>query len=64
MIIIITGTPGTGKSSLAKAISKKYDLKYVNVSELIKNSKLAESYDKTRHCYVVDIIKLNKILIK
>jgi adenylate kinase len=64
MIIIITGTPGTGKSSLAKAIAKKYDLEYVNVSELIKKNKLAEGYDKRKHCFVVDTNKLNKLLIR
>ncbi|KAL1124043.1 hypothetical protein AAG570_001813 [Ranatra chinensis] len=34
--ILITGTPGTGKSTLAEKLSKQLKFKWINVSELAK----------------------------
>jgi adenylate kinase len=64
MIIIISGTPGTGKTTLAKKLAKSLDYKLLNVNSLIKKNKLHESYDKKRKCYVIDTKKLNKLLIE
>ena len=63
MIVIVTGTPGTGKTKLAKEISRKSGLKYVDVKEFIRKNKLAFEYDKERKCAVVDEKKLAKELI-
>lgn len=62
MIIIITGTPGTGKTTLAKKIARNFHYTPVGVTALIKKKKLAESYDKKRCCPVVDAVKLEKAL--
>ncbi len=64
MIIIVTGTPGTGKTTLAKALAKKLKINYLDVNNVIEEYKLRESYDKKRQTYVVDENKLNKILIQ
>ena len=64
MIIAVSGTPGTGKTTLSKKLAKKLNYTYLDVASLIKQNKIAESYDKKRKCYVVDIKKLNKILIR
>lgn len=64
MIIIITGTPGTGKTNIAKALSKVTKHTYLDVNEIIKHNKLREFYDRKRHTYVVDENKLTKLLIK
>src|SRR3989344_2139205 len=58
--IIISGTPGTGKTTL----EKKLNAKCLYLGDLIKKQKLAESYDRKDRCYVVDIKKLNKAIIK
>ncbi len=63
MITIITGTPCTGKTLLAKAIAKETNHKYIDVNEIIDNNNLKESYDKERDTYVVDEKKLSKVLI-
>lgn len=63
-VICVTGTPGTGKTTIAKKLAKKLDFYYLDVNESIKKHKLSESYDKKRRTKIVDINKLNKFLIK
>ena len=62
-VIVISGTPGTGKSTLAKLISKKSNFKLLDIKKFIKDNKLNESYDKIRRCYIIDVKKFIKILI-
>lgn len=62
-ILIVSGTPCSGKTTLAKKLAKKLSCKYIDVNKIIKKYKLAKSYDKKRECYIVDIKKLNKKLI-
>jgi len=64
MIITVSGTPGTGKTFLAKRLAKSLKYKYLDVKRLISSNKLAESYDKKRKTKVIDTKKLNKILIE
>lgn len=64
MIIIVTGTPGTKKTTLAKAIAKKYKLKYVDVNKVIKENNLREKYDRKRKTWEIDTEKLNKALLE
>lgn len=64
MIIAISGTPGTGKTTLSKKLAKKIDYKYLDVAELIKEKNLQEAYDRKRKTYIIDIKKLNRGLIK
>lgn len=61
-VIIVSGTPGTGKSTLAKLLSQKLDFKNLNLKPILK--KTSEGYDRKKQCYVVDIKKLNKEIIK
>ena len=61
-IIIITGTPGTGKSTVSALISEKLGFKHIDVKKLIKAYRLSEYYDKIMKCKVVDVKKLNKLL--
>ncbi|EFO65253.1 Hemoglobin and proliferation regulated protein [Giardia lamblia P15] len=47
MRILITGTPGVGKTTLAKRFLELHpDYRYVNVSDLVHSSGLIESYDE------------------
>ncbi|MFH1053406.1 MAG: adenylate kinase family protein [Candidatus Woesearchaeota archaeon] len=62
-VIIVTGTPGTGKTETAKKISKIFDFIYVDVNKVIKNNKLSEGIDKKRKTNIIDTNKLAKALI-
>lgn len=64
MIICVSGTPGTGKTTLAKELAKGIKAEYVDVKKLVKEKHLADSYDKEKKCDVVDVKKLNKVLIE
>jgi adenylate kinase len=58
MIISISGTPKTGKTSVAKALAKKLMWKLVNLNDLAKEKRLYLGYDKSRKSRIVDIGKL------
>ena len=62
-VIVVTGTPGTGKTKLAMKIAKKDKYLYIDVKKLIKSFKLDEKFDKKRKSWVVDVKKLNKVLV-
>src|SRR3989344_1878067 len=63
MIIIVTGCPATGKTTVARKIAKSRKLKYIGVNQLINDNKLYSYYSKKDRSYVVDVKKLNKFLI-
>ena len=63
-IIIVTGTPGTGKTTVAIRLAKKIGYQYVDVNKVISREKLSSGYDKKNKCKVVDEKKLSKALVK
>lgn len=46
MKILITGTPGVGKTTISRVIAEKCNIKHVEVSKYIKENELYEEYDK------------------
>ena len=62
-IIVVTGTPGTGKTALSRKIANKLNLHYIDVNNVIRKYKIAEGYDQKMKTKIVDIKKLNKALI-
>lgn len=63
-VLIVTGTPGTGKTTLSNKLAKKLNLHYIDVNKIIKKYDIQEGYDKKRKTNIIDVDKLNKALIK
>eukprot|EP01038_Epipyxis_sp_PR26KG_P011208 gene11208-15033_t len=60
--ILITGTPGTGKTETSKLAAEKTGLKYINVGDIVKEFECYESRDEEFDTYIVDDDKLCDIL--
>lgn len=58
MKIAITGTPATGKTSVAKILAKKLGFLYLDLNEFAVERNLFLGYDKKRDCYIVDIERM------
>ena len=62
MRVALTGTPGTGKTSVSKELrSRGYDV--LDMTQYIKDHDLREEYDAERDTYAVDVEKLNDALL-
>ena len=57
MLAAITGTPGVGKSTVSKILSKKYPV--IDIHSYAEQHGLFEEYDEEAGSYNVDVEKLN-----
>ncbi|MAG91750.1 hypothetical protein CMO83_03675 [Candidatus Woesearchaeota archaeon] len=63
-VICVSGVPGTGKTTLSRKLAAKLDYFYLDVNRFISEHKISSGYDKKRKTEIIDIVKLNKALIK
>lgn len=59
-VIVLTGTPCTGKTTLAMELSLLLHYKHIEVNELLKN--IADKYDKLRDSFIISENKVSNIL--
>ena len=62
-IITVTGTPGTGKTTVARLVAQACNFGYIDVHSLIVDKKLYSSYNKMLNTYEVSPNRLNKVLL-
>ena len=62
--IVVSGTPGTGKTTFAKELAKRSGFLYFDVNGLIDEKSLCAEYDEKRKCKVIDEKRLVNELIK
>ncbi len=55
MLVGITGTPGTGKTSVTLQLEKKPRYQIIHLNELIKDEQLYSEVDAERDCVVADM---------
>ena len=56
--ILVTGTPGVGKTATASLIAEAIGLKHINVGDLIKQHKCYDGHDDTLDTHILDEDKL------
>lgn len=61
-LIVISGTPGTGKTTLALWLSKKLKIPRLDLHDYYK--KISISYDHSGKCYDIDMKKFEKLVIE
>lgn len=61
-VILITGTPCTGKTTLAKQLTTKLDALYVNLTDFAKANGLTSGEDQQRNTTIIDEEKMRKKL--
>ena len=60
--ILITGTPGTGKSTHAALLAQQSQLKHINIGDLVKEKGLHEGFDEEWQSYTVDEDKVCRVM--
>jgi adenylate kinase len=61
-VILITGTPCVGKTTLAKQLATKLDALYINLTDYAKANGLTLGEDKQRNTTIIDETKMRKAL--
>lgn len=52
--ILVTGTPGTGKTTLSSSLAESTGLRHVSVGDLVKEKNLHDGWDEELECYVIN----------
>ncbi|KAH6626362.1 AAA domain-containing protein [Chaetomium sp. MPI-SDFR-AT-0129] len=56
--IIITGTPGTGKTTHSELLAERTGLKHISVNDVVKDKECHEGWDDEYQSWIVDEDKL------
>ena len=60
--ILVTGTPGVGKTTVSHKLASKLDAPYIGITELVKKQKLITNVDEERKTLIADTEKVSKQL--
>ncbi|KAJ8751326.1 hypothetical protein K2173_016511 [Erythroxylum novogranatense] len=52
--ILITGTPGTGKTTTSSALAEATHLRHINVGDLVREKNLHDGWDDQFECHVIN----------
>ncbi len=61
-VILVTGTPGIGKTVVARMLASRLDANYVNLGELVERENLILGVDEDRGTLIADTGKVSKRL--
>lgn len=61
-LIVITGTPGVGKTTISKILAAKLRWKHIDCGRLALREGLTIGYDKTARTHIVDMERLSRVL--
>jgi adenylate kinase len=58
IVILITGTPRVGKTTVAKQLAEELDARYINLTELARTNNLVSGEDKERKTTIINEEKI------
>lgn len=53
-MIVLSGTPGVGKTRLSKALAEKFTFNHYDVSKIANDNDFVEGYDDELKCPIID----------
>ncbi len=59
-VILVTGTPGVGKTTVSQKLASKLGALYIGITDLVKKEKLIASVDDVRRTLIADTEKVSK----
>jgi hypothetical protein len=59
--VLVTGTPGTGKTTLSELLCQQSGYRHINISEVVKEKKLFSSFDEVMQAYEIDDDKVSPL---
>ena len=63
-IILVTGTPGVGKTALAERLARKTQSDYLNLGEHVRTRELYRRFDRSTRSYIIDERRLHESLVQ
>ncbi|MBA0610236.1 hypothetical protein Goshw_002702 [Gossypium schwendimanii] len=60
--ILVTGTPGTGKTTTSSALAEATNLRHINIGDLVKEKNLHDGWDDDLQCHVINEDLMYRIL--
>ncbi|MED6233819.1 Adenylate kinase isoenzyme 6 [Ataeniobius toweri] len=61
--ILLTGTPGVGKTTLGKELAARTGLTFVNIGELAHEGQYYDGYDEEYQCPILDEDRVSSVLL-
>jgi len=61
-MLVVTGTPGTGKTAIARSLARQIHANYLSLTGLVKDERLYTMFDRQRQTRVVDVRRTRKWL--
>ena len=58
--IVVTGTPGVGKTSHCELLASNTALRHVSVNQVVKDKECHDGWDDERKCWIVDDDKVRR----
>ncbi len=59
-VIVVTGTPGVGKTAVSQLLAERLDASHINLGEIVKSERLTEGFDRRRATVIVDEDRLKR----
>jgi adenylate kinase len=61
-IIIVTGTPGVGKTAVGKLLAERLGSEFLSLGDLVKKQRLHKGFDHSARSYIIDEPAVKRML--